>query len=293
MSTTAQGLVERDAFMWCRDVTRKRARNFYYGLKLLPEPRRSALYAIYAWMRHADDLIDDQGDRNVASSLLDEFAEHTRESLSGNVPCELPMWRAFTETVARWSLDPAPFGMMIDGQQADLEGRPITTPEELLQYCRQVASSVGLICIQIWGATDDLARELAIDRGIAFQLTNILRDLREDLQMGRCYLPSEQLKAAGVSTDELLSWLHADRCESLVQGWIDIAHEAYGRSAPLDEMIDEECRPTLWAMTSIYRSILDRIDRNPMRIATGPRIRLGAAHKTSIALRARWMARGR
>jgi len=292
MSTAAPELVELDAYKWCREITKKRARNFYYGLKLLPEPRRSAMYAIYAWMRHADDLIDEQGDRNIASTLLDEFAEHTRVSLTGIVPCNLPMWKAFTETVSRWSLDPAPFGMMIDGQQADLEARPIATPDELLQYCRQVASSVGLICIQVWGATDDVARDLAIERGIAFQLTNILRDLREDLKMGRCYLPSEQLKSSGISTQDLLSWLHADRCESLIQGWIDVAHQAYGRSAPLDKMIDAECRPTLWAMTSIYRSLLDRIDRNPSRIASGPRIRLNAAHKTSIALRARWMARG-
>ena len=292
MNATAPVLVEQDAFKWCRDVTKKRARNFYYGLKLLPEPRRSAMYAIYAWMRHADDLIDDQGDPGIASALLDEFAENTRQSLEGVPPAPLPMWKAFTETVSSWSLDPAPFGMMIDGQRADLEGREINTPEDLLQYCRQVASSVGLVCIQVWGATDQLARDLAIDRGIAFQLTNILRDLKEDLEMDRCYLPSEQLQAAGLTPESLLGWIHGDRCESLVRGWIDMAHEAYGRSAPLDELIDPECRPTLWAMTSIYRSILDRIDREPMRIAAGPRVRLGAAHKTSIALRARWMARG-
>ena len=102
-----------------------------------------------------------------------------------------------------------------------------------------------------------------MDRGIAFQLTNILRDVKEDVQLGRCYLPAQQLREAGIATDDLVQWRPSDRCEAIITGWIDIARDHYERSAPLDGMIDAACRPTLWAMTTIYRELLDRIARDP------------------------------
>ena len=105
------------------------------------------------------------------------------------------------------------------------------------------------------------------------------------------YLPAQQLREAGISTDDLVQWRPSDRCEAIVTGWIDIARDHYERSAPLDGMIDAACRPTLWAMTTIYRELLDRIARDPQRVVKDRRIRLNALHKTSIALKAKWMAR--
>ncbi|MCH2149338.1 MAG: phytoene/squalene synthase family protein [Phycisphaerales bacterium] len=291
MSTASFTLGQPEAFQWCKSLTRRRARNFYYGLKLLPEPRRSALYAIYAWMRQADDLIDDATDAATASSQLDQFVQNTSRALNGSLSSHEPMWLAMSEVARCWPLDPEPFSMMIEGQKADLHGHAIETPEDLLCYCKQVASSVGLICIDIWGHDDQAARDLAIDRGVAFQLTNVLRDLGEDLEAGRCYIPAIQLRESHVTRDDLASWRQVDRCEALVGGWIKIAKDAYDRSAPLDSMIDPDCRPTLWAMTSIYRKLLDRIEQQPRRIVTGPRVQLGPIQKTSIAIQARWMAR--
>lgn len=289
MSTTPTSMDA--ALEHCRDITRSRARNFYYGLKLLPEPRRSALYAIYAWMRRADDIIDDALTPHDARRELDHFTVLTRDALDKRIFTSDPMWIAFTETARAFTLKPEPFLDMIKGQLADLEGRSIETTEDLFTYCRQVASTVGLVCIEIWGYDDPAATELAVDRGIAFQLTNILRDVQEDVQSGRCYLPAQQLREAGISTDDLVQWRPSDRCEAIVTGWIDIARDHYERSAPLDGMIDAACRPTLWAMTTIYRELLDRIARDPQRVVKDRRIRLNALHKTSIALKAKWMAR--
>ncbi len=291
MNTAPIHLGHPEAFKWCRDLTRRRARNFYYGLKLLPEPKRSALYAIYAWMRHADDLIDDATDGSSASTQLECFVSNTELALSGTAPSQEPMWLAFMDVARSWPLDPKQFKMMIAGQTADLHDQIIESPNDLLEYCRQVASSVGLICIDIWGHVDAKARELAVERGIAFQLTNVLRDLGEDLEMGRCYLPAIQMREAHLSRDALLAWSPIDRCEALVAGWIDTAKAAYIRSAPLDDMIAKDCRPTLWAMTTIYRTLLDRIEEQPRRVVSGPKVQLGPIQKTRIALQARWMAR--
>ena len=278
------------AYAWCREVTRVRARNFYYGLKLLPEPKRSALYAIYAWMRMADDLIDDATDVDQARAELGHFEHDTDSALNGTPPSDEPMWIALADVASNWTLDPECFSLMIAGQAADLESRTIESPSDLLTYCNQVASSVGLVCIDIWGYTDPAARELAVERGIAFQLTNILRDLREDLELERCYLPAEQLRAAHVSTQDLLAWRPSDACDALVGCWIDRAQQAYDASAPLDDMIDPTCRPTLWAMTTIYHSLLDSIAREPRCIVGDARVRLSPIRKSLIALRARWQA---
>jgi phytoene synthase len=181
---------------------------------------------------------------------------------------------------------------MIDGQYADLDGQRIETMDDLFTYCRQVASSVGLACIHIWGYSNPAAPALAVDRGIAFQLTNILRDVQEDVERGRCYLPAIQMEEASITPDDLIAWRPSDRCESIITGWVNIAREHYERSAPLDDMIDATCRPTLWAMTTIYRELLERIGRDPQRVVREKRVSLSALHKTSIAVRARWMARG-
>jgi phytoene synthase len=278
------------AYAWCREVTRVRARNFYYGLKLLPEPKRSALYAIYAWMRMADDLIDEATDVEQARAELARFDRDTTSTLHGTPPSDEPMWIAMADVATNWTLDPECFSMMIAGQAADLQSRTIESPSDLITYCNQVASSVGLVCIDIWGYTDPAARELAIERGIAFQLTNILRDLREDLELGRCYLPAEQLRAAHVSTDDLLAWRHNDVCEALVGCWIDRAQQAYTLSAPLDDMIDRACRPTLWAMTTIYHSLLEKIAHEPRCVVGEGRVRLSPIRKSMVALQARWQA---
>lgn len=280
----------QSAFEHCRCVTRKRARNFYYGLKLLPEPQRSALYAIYAWMRRADDLVDGEaGDQSIpASKRLAAFRAETDRALGGNPPAGDPIWSALAHVSAEFNLQPRHFGDMLAGQFDDTEAGSYQTFEELRTYCYRVASTVGLVCIEIWGYSDPAAQTHAVDRGIAFQLTNILRDFREDFDEGRVYLPLDEFAAHDITPHELRHWSRPERCTAFLTQQIDRARSYYDRSAPLEGMITPECVPTLWAMTAIYRGLLEKMRSHPERIAGDDRIRLSAMEKGLIALRARW-----
>lgn len=290
-----------DAARHCREVARRRARNFYYGLKLLPEPKRSAIYAIYAWMRSADDIADGGSDghgdgRARRLERLDEFARRTTQLVVGapqhRSAAAAPMWTALEHVVAHYQLGLQPFEAMLQGQRDDLDARRYETFAELLEYCRRVASSVGRICIDVWGYDDERAPALAAHRGVAFQLTNIIRDFAEDLDEGRVYLPAEDFRRHGLTPRLLRDWTNPEACASFVAMQIARARDYYDRSAALDDMIEESCRPTLWAMTSIYSELLEKIAANPQRIASGKRLRLRSVRKAAIAVRARWMLRG-
>jgi phytoene synthase len=155
-------------------------------------------------------------------------------------------------------------------------------------YCYRVASTVGLVCIEIWGYGDRAARALAVDRGIAFQLTNILRDYREDYDAGRIYLPVEDFRRHGIEPGGLRHWEDASACRGFVLEQVERARTFYRRSAGLEALITPSCRPTLWAMTAIYRGILEKAARDPRCIVSERRLRLSSWKKGVIALRARW-----
>ena len=289
--TAAPPPMSAGTMRYCRAVTRARARNFYYGLKLLPEPRRSALYAMYAWMRRADDLADESSvDPETARGRIAAFRAATASALAGHTDDHDPVLIGLRETAARFPLSSQHFSDMLDGQLDDLNGRCYETFEELREYCGRVASSVGRLCIEIWGYADDRAPAFAAERGLAFQLTNILRDYAEDFDAGRVYLPAEDFQRHGLEPGALRQWVDGERCRQFVLEQVERAASSYRRSAPLDEMITASCRPTLWAMTAIYRRLLDQVAREPARIALGPRLRLSAARKGAIAIAAKWRA---
>jgi len=274
----------------CRDVTRRRARNFYYGLKLTPEPQRSALYSIYAWMRHADDLVDGVTVETDGRREIAEFRASTDEALCGRANGGEHLWVALADTATRFDMPSESFQLMLEGQLADLAGEDYSTFSDVRDYCYRVASSVGLICISVWGYNDPAARELAIDRGIAFQLTNILRDYKEDYDGGRVYLPAEDLSRHGLTAERLRRWENPAACAALIGEQVERTLSYYEKSAPLDAMISNCGRPTLWAMTSIYRGLLSKVARSPRRIVGDRRVRLSSPRKGMIALRARWAA---
>jgi phytoene synthase len=268
----------------CALITRREARNFYHGLKLAPEPRRSALYAVYAWMRRADDLVDDGGPDRVEQVAA--FRAATERAFLGHTPDADPMWPALVRSIEDHDLAREDFDGMLDGQLLDAEHRPCRDWAEVRHFCDLVAGTVGRTCTRIFGATHPEAMRLSTDRGIAFQLTNILRDLQEDHRMGRCYLPADELARAGLDVTSLLSWSDARRCASFMQSQVDRCLAHYRSSAPLDGMIDWSCRPTLWAMTAIYGGIASRIAARPRSVTEG-RVALPAASKLLVALRAR------
>ncbi len=286
-----------DSYAACAEIVRRRAGNFFHGLRLTPSPQREGLFALYAWMREADDLVDGEeggessprAGADVASreASLDAFLAATEDALRGRVPGELAIWPAFVDTAARWSLPPEPFREMVEGQRQDLRLASLPDWASLRVFCRRVASTVGELCVRIWGLSDRESIALAEDRGIAFQLTNILRDLREDASRGRTYLPQEDLDAAGIGAADLLRWSPPQASLAAVAPTIARAREHYERSASLEARLPAACRPTLWAMTRIYRGLFDRIEATPSVIATGPRVRLSTFRKAIIAWQAR------
>ncbi len=280
-----------EALEHCREVTRRRARNFYYGLKLTPEPQRSALYSIYAWMRRADDLVDGASDAvDGRRREMAEFRFTTDEALSGRVNGNEYLWIALADTATRFDVPRESFQLVLEGQLADLAGTDYATFSDVRDYCYRVASSVGLICISVWGYSDPAARDLAVDRGIAFQLTNILRDYKEDYDDGRVYLPAEDLARHGLTAERLRRWEDPAACDALIGEQVQRTQSYYERSAPLDGLISHCGRPTLWAMTSIYGGLLSKIARSPRRIVGHRRLRLSSLRKGTIAWRARWAA---
>jgi phytoene synthase len=175
---------------------------------------------------------------------------------------------------------------MLDGQLGDVGSVRFQTWDDLRGFCYRVASTVGLVCIRVWGFSDPAAPALAVDRGIAFQLTNILRDYREDFDQGRVYLPAEDFRRMDLTPEMLRRWSPAPQCEEFMRAQCDRAAQFYERSAPLDAMVTPTCVPTLWAMTEIYRALLGRIQANPSAVVGARRVRVPSWRKAFIAWRA-------
>lgn len=291
------------AFETCRQVAKTRARNFYYGLRLTPEPRRSAIYAVYAWMRAADDIADGDADPAARRARLDQFAASTHDALYDPLHAPLhdgdragaelsPVLLAFATTVRAYGLEPSWFDDVIVGLQGDLTAQPVPDDAALTTYCYRVAGTVGLSCVGIWGlrlgADADRAAELAQVQGQAFQRTNILRDFAEDFDLSpsRVYLPMDAFARHAISPRELRAWAKPDACRAVVLEQAAVARSAYDLAAPLVDLIDPACVPTLWAMTEIYSGILGAIERSPGAIVGSKRVGLSAAKKAAIAARA-------
>ncbi len=290
MSTTSEALLLqedlRDAVEYCRDVTRARAANFYWGLRLTPEPQRSAMYTIYAWMREADDIVDGTSVDGDAASTIQAFRANTRLALRGTVAEPTSLWRAFAAVARAYPLDLNDFEAMIDGQIADLRPQRLHQEEELRQYCEQVASSVGRVCVRVWGYQCVDALALASERGVAFQMVNVIRDVAEDARMGRVYIPQARFDRAGIDLEALLQWRDPPRCMALLEGMIDAARDRFEVSAPLESMIEPACRPTLRGLTGMYRALLERLAADPERVVR-QRVSVPTLQKALVIVRAR------
>jgi 15-cis-phytoene synthase len=276
-----------DSYAHCRAVARKRAKNFYYSFVLLDADRKNAMCAVYAFMRYCDDLSDEPGATRTA---MDRWREALSEAFAGR-PDANPAWPAFLDSVERYRIPHHYFEEMIEGVASDLEPRAIGAFDELYRYCYRVASVVGLTTIHIFGFTSPDAIPLAEKCGIAFQLTNILRDVREDAQLGRVYLPREDLDRFGVSVDEMKRGCRTGQFGRLMEFEIDRARRYYCESAPLLKLIQPKARPSLWALIAIYSSLLDRIAEAHYDVLTR-RISLSPAEKIWIVLRAALGLRG-
>jgi len=270
-----------ESYQYCVKVARSRAKNFYYSFVLLSAPQRKAMCAIYAFMRYCDDLSDEPG---ATRAPMERWRAELEEALEGRFS-DHPVWPAFHHTVRRFGIPHEYFRQMIDGVSSDLEPRQYETFDELYRYCYQVASVVGLTIIHIFGFDTRSALPLAEKCGVAFQLTNILRDVREDAERGRIYFPAEDLRSFGVSEDDLRTGKRTAEFVKLMRFEAGRARAYYNESAPLLDLVHPRSRSSLWALISIYSRLLERIEAANYDVFTR-RVRLTLFEKSWIVVRA-------
>jgi phytoene synthase len=286
----------RAAYSVCRHVTRSAATNFYYAFLVLPRRKRDALSAVYAFMRHADDISDHPAmPAEEKRTRLEAWSDGLHRVLA-HEPTDDPVLIAVADTQRRYhiptelldklvqgtGMDVAPQGASAQATPAQAAGPQVfyRTFEELYRYCYYVASVVGLVCIRIFGYDDAAAEPLAERCGVAFQLTNIIRDLKEDLDLGRVYLPQEDLAQVGLAPADL-ALAEPSRWRPALERLAQRAHEFYGSAERLLPLIDEDSRPALWVLVEIYRRILQKIAARNYDVFS-ERIRLTKREKLAV-----------
>ena len=278
------------AYQHCERITRARARNFYYGIRLLPPRKRAAMCALYAMARRIDDIGDDLYRDGAAPARLTAL-EEVRHSLAtlakatgrepAGVPPGDPVLTALADTAREFALPVTALDELVEGCEWDVRGRRYESFDELVEYCQRVAGTVGRLSLAIYGSSDDeKAVPLADALGVALQLTNILRDLVEDRDiMGRVYLPSQDLERFGVGprlegdTDDLMALICFESGR---------AAEWYERGLPLLGLLDHRSRACTATMAGIYRRLLDKIRSRPDQVMC-TRVRLSSGEKAGVA----------
>jgi phytoene synthase len=274
------------SYAYCRRLARRRAKNFYYAFVLLDRPRRDAMCALYAFNRQCDDISDEPerfGHRSPRQALL-AWRGELEAALAGN-PSEHPVWPAFQDTVRRFEIPHRYFHDMIEGVMSDLEPRRIRTFEELYHYCYQVAAAVGLSVLYVFGFESSEAPALAEKCGVAFQLTNILRDVQEDAARDRIYLPEEDLVRFGVEAGQLRDGLMTEPLRRLLHFEAVRARGYYAEASRLVDLVHPRSRASLWALIRIYSRLLDRIEEADFDVFSRRR-RVPLWEKCAIVLQA-------
>ncbi|MGO8794373.1 MAG: phytoene/squalene synthase family protein [Candidatus Sulfotelmatobacter sp.] len=294
------------AYSVCRGITRSQAKNFYYAFMVLPKRKRQALCAVYAFMRRCDDIADDPTlTVEERRYKLDQWLDAAHRAQQGE-PSDDPILMALTDTQRRYSipaglLDELAMGTAMDVVDSAADSQSPTTDapadkrltvhyrtfEDLKLYCYRVASVVGLVCIHVFGYRDPAAEGLAEQCGLAFQLTNIIRDVKEDAAMGRVYLPEEDLAQFGVTSVELLATPDAARFRPLLEHEAGRAREFYKAGEQLIPFISEDSQPALWVLVNIYRKLLDKIAERQYDVFSG-KVSLSVSEKLRILGQGFW-----
>ncbi|MEO6909355.1 MAG: phytoene/squalene synthase family protein [Edaphobacter sp.] len=262
-----------EAYAACRAIAQREAKNFYYAFRVLPKHKSDAMCAVYAFMRRADDIADDES-RPIPErrEMMNIWVEAWRAARSGGISDD-PVFLALNDTQKQFAIPDALLEELVQGTTMDLdtgvvaagEVQTFATFDDLYRYCYLVASVVGLVCIRIFGYTDPRAEKLAEETGIAFQLTNILRDVKEDAERGRVYLPLDLLQESGMSIERVIALSKGGRIEPAERRMLhQLGAKAEGYYASADKLlplIDKDSRAALWVLVTIYRDLLVRIER--------------------------------
>jgi phytoene synthase len=283
------------AYSVCRGITRTAAKNFYYAFLVLPRRKREALCAVYAFMRRCDDITDESSrSMQERRQKLDIWLDALHRAQLGH-PTDDPILLALTDAQRRYQipaglLDELAHGTAMDVEEAEASAQTSTAPgvniqyktfEDLRLYCYRVASVVGLVCIHVFGYRNPEAEPLAERCGLAFQVTNIIRDVKEDASMGRIYLPEEDLAKFNLSAAELLATPDPARFRPLLAFEADRAREFYASGDALIPYISEDSQPALWVLITIYRRLLERIAEKQYDVFTA-KVSLSTSEKLRI-----------
>jgi phytoene synthase len=295
------------SYRLCRGVARRAGSNFYPSFLLLSKPKRRAMDALYSFTRYTDDLIDNPEPVEARREALVQWRASLETALSGNFdPTGIRPWLegrrdrrlpadkmpgevflpALVDTVERFGIPVEHLMAVVDGVGMDLDRASYETFDELVTYCHRVASAVGLACIHVWGFRGNEAFEPARKCGVAFQVTNILRDLKEDAEQGRIYLPMEDFRGSGYSVEALAAGVVDDAFGRLMRLQIDRARQLYREGAELFDRLEPDGRRIFGMMTTVYHRLLERISHRPGRVFRG---RVGLSRRQKLGIAARWM----
>jgi phytoene synthase len=272
----------KDASAYCREVTRQQAKNFYYAFLFLPRHKREAIYAVYAFCRYCDDIADEGQDVTTQQTLLQRWREELDRCYAGT-PTHL-ITQALQPVIATYTIPKQYFEELICGVEMDLTIQRYPTFSDLQQYCYRVASVVGLMCIEIFGYAHPGVQGYARNLGIALQLTNIMRDVKEDAERGRIYIPLEDLLACRYSEVLLLQHRYTAEFVALMEFQARRAEEYYRKAAACLLPGDKAGLLAPEIMAGIYQTTLRKIARLRYNVFQG-RISLSVARKVCIALR--------
>jgi phytoene synthase len=268
-------------YEYCQTLTKREAKNFYYGFMLLPQDQRNAIYAAYAFARRCDDIVDEGLPADEARVRLAAYREELDRCLAGDPSG--PVFTALRHVVDRYEVPHEYFYGLIRGVETDLTVRRYETFDDLKRYCYLVASVVGLISIEIFGYSGGgKAQAHAADLGVALQLTNILRDIREDAGRDRVYLPAEELEMFGYTEEELLAGAGGPAFRRLMSYQVIRAREYFDEGRKLLPYLPRRARACVGAMAGIYESILDEIARRPS-VVFRRRVSLSTSQKLALA----------
>lgn len=272
-----------DSYRLCCRLARKAGTNFYVSFLALPRAKRRAMCAVYAFMRRSDDIADDADDPQAALKALRAWREQVATALEGK-PVNEPILPALADVVRHYGIPSQHLFELLDGAEMDQTKTRFATFEELYQYCFRVASCVGLVVMPIFGYTDQGALAHAEACGIAFQLTNILRDVKEDAARGRIYLPAEDMRRFGVEEADIMNGRYTPQFVELMRFEAARARGYYAKAEPLLQMISADSRPTLAVMMEVYGRLLDKMEARRFRVFDG-RVRLSLPEKLWLVLK--------
>ncbi len=272
-----------DAQAYCTAVTKASGSNFYYSFVFLPKPRRDAMYTVYAFCKEVDSAVDEPPPGSDPHDQLRRWRTELDASYHGTPTS--PVTLSLAEHAGRLAIPQEYFSELINGVEMDLTTPRYATFQDLSLYCYRVASVVGLICLHIFGTASPRAREYAVNLGMAFQLTNILRDVGSDAERSRIYLPQEDLARFKYSEKELLRRKYSPQFVELMQFESSRAHSFYAKAREALLALPPQERRALTVaeiMRGVYSRILRRIDRSAYHVF-GPRISLSTPHRLTVA----------